>query len=454
MDFLFSIVAFVVLVGVLVAVHEYGHYLVARLCNVKVLRYSIGFGKVLWSKRTGLDQTEYCLSAIPLGGYVQLLDERSEEVDANEKHRAFNNQSATKRILILLAGPFANFLFAIVAYMTMFSVGIPGVVPIIGEIESGSIAWQNNLRSGDQIVNVGGKEVQTWQASLISMIGEILDDEQIKITLKDKFGNPKYATLDVTGRTKELTAPNALMPALGFRPFIPTIKPIIESVIPDGPADRAGLLPEDVIQKVDEVDIKNWNQFADIIVAKPNQYIELEIKRLDETYRKTVLLDTNADNENQGFIGLRARIDQDQVQQYQAIQKYRFPKSLTMAINETNQMIVLTLNMFGKMIRGQISGKNLSGPVGIAKDAGTVAKRGFIATLSFMAIISISLGILNLFPLPILDGGQIVFVLVEKLIGRPLPEKVQIVFQQFGIGALLFLMVFALYNDLIRIFDW
>ena len=454
MDFLFSILAFIILVGVLVAIHEYGHYLLARLCNVKVLRYSIGFGKVLWSKRTGLDKTEYCLSAIPLGGYVQLLDERSEEVNENEKHRAFNNQSATKRILILLAGPFANFLFAIVAYMTMFSVGVPGVVPIIGEIESGSIAWQNNLRSGDQIINVGEKEVQTWQASLISMIGEILDDEQINITLKDKFGNVKYATLDVTGRTKELTAPNALMPALGFKPFVPSIKPIIESVITDGPADRAGLLPEDVIQKVDDVDINNWKQFAEIIVARPNQNIQLEIKRQDRTYLKTVLLDSNADNNNQGFIGLKARIDEDQLKQYQAIQKYRFPKSLTMAINETNQMIVLTLNMFGKMIQGQISGKNLSGPVGIARDAGTVAKRGFIATLSFMAIISISLGILNLFPLPILDGGQIVFVLIEKLIGRPLPERIQIVFQQFGIGALLFLMVFALYNDLIRIFDW
>ncbi len=454
MDFLFSILAFIILVGVLVAIHEYGHYLLARLCNVKVLRYSIGFGKVLWSKKTGLDQTEYCLSAIPLGGYVQLLDERSEEVNENEKHRAFNNQSATKRILILLAGPFANFFFAIVAYMTMFSLGVPGVVPIIGEIEPESIAWQNNLKSGDQIINVGEKEVQTWQASLISMIGEILDDEQINVTLKDKFGNVKYATLDVTGRTKELTAPNALMPALGFKPFVPSIKPIIESVITDGPADRAGLLPEDVIQKVDDVDINNWNQFAEIIVARPNQNIQLEIKRQDRTYLKTVLLDSNADNNNQGFIGLKARIDEDQLKQYQAIQKYRFPKSLTMAINETNQMVVLTLNMFGKMIQGQISGKNLSGPVGIARDAGTVAKRGFIATLSFMAIISISLGILNLFPLPILDGGQIVFVLIEKLIGRPLPERIQIVFQQFGIGALLFLMVFALYNDLIRIFDW
>ena len=454
MDFLFSILAFIILVGVLVAIHEYGHYLLARLCNVKVLRYSIGFGKVLWSKKTGLDQTEYCLSAIPLGGYVQLLDERSEEVNENEKHRAFNNQSATKRILILLAGPFANFFFAIVAYMTMFSLGVPGVVPIIGEIEPESIAWQNNLKSGDQIINVGEKEVQTWQASLISMIGEILDDEQINITLKDKFGNVKYATLDVTGRTKELTAPNALMPALGFKPFVPSIKPIIESVITDGPADRAGLLPEDVIQKVDDVDINNWKQFAEIIVARPNQNIQLEIKRQDRTYLKTVLLDSNADNNNQGFIGLKARIDEDQLKQYQAIQKYRFPKSLTMAINETNQMIVLTLNMFGKMIQGQISGKNLSGPVGIARDAGTVAKRGFIATLSFMAIISISLGILNLFPLPILDGGQIVFVLIEKLIGRPLSERIQIVFQQFGIGALLFLMVFALYNDLIRIFDW
>ena len=454
MDFLFSILAFIILVGVLVAIHEYGHYLLARLCNVKVLRYSIGFGKVLWSKKTGLDQTEYCLSAIPLGGYVQLLDERSEEVNENEKHRAFNNQSATKRILILLAGPFANFFFAIVAYMTMFSLGVPGVVPIIGEIEPESIAWQNNLKSGDQIINVGEKEVQTWQASLISMIGEILDDEQINITLKDKFGNVKYATLDVTGRTKELTAPNALMPALGFKPFVPSIKPIIESVITDGPADRAGLLPEDVIQKVDDVDINNWKQFAEIIVARPNQNIQLEIKRQDRTYLKTVLLDSNADNNNQGFIGLKARIDEDQLKQYQAIQKYRFPKSLTMAINETNQMVVLTLNMFGKMIQGQISGKNLSGPVGIARDAGTVAKRGFIATLSFMAIISISLGILNLFPLPILDGGQIVFVLIEKLIGRPLSERIQIVFQQFGIGALLFLMVFALYNDLIRIFDW
>ena len=244
------------------------------------------------------------------------------------------------------------------------------------------------------------------------------------------------------------------MPALGFKPFVPSIKPIIESVITDGPADRAGLLPEDVIQKVDDVDINNWNQFAEIIVARPNQNIQLEIKRQDRTYLKTVLLDSNADNNNQGFIGLKARIDEDQLKQYQAIQKYRFPKSLTMAINETNQMIVLTLNMFGKMIQGQISGKNLSGPGGIARDAGTVAKRGFIATLSFMAIISISLGILNLFPLPILDGGQIVFVLIEKLIGRPLPERIQIVFQQFGIGALLFLMVFALYNDLIRIFDW
>ncbi|MCK5904935.1 MAG: RIP metalloprotease RseP, partial [Gammaproteobacteria bacterium] len=173
-----------------------------------------------------------------------------------------------------------------------------------------------------------------------------------------------------------------------------------------------------------------------------------------QTYQKTVFLGTKADNINQGFIGITARIDADQVKKYQAIQQYRFPKSLTMAINETNQMIVLTLNMFGKMVRGQISGKNLSGPVGIAKDAGMVAKRGLIATLSFMAIISISLGILNLFPLPILDGGQIVFVLIEKLIGRPIPEKIQIVFQQFGIGALLFLMIFALYNDLIRIFGW
>ena len=453
MDFLFSIIAFIVLVGVLVAIHEYGHYLAARLCNVKVLRYSIGFGKVFWSKKIGRDQTEYCLSAIPLGGYVQLLDERNDEVDESELHRAFNTQSATKRIFILCAGPFANFLFSIVAYMTMFSIGIPGMIPIIGDVEPDSIAWQSNLRSEDKIVNIGGKNVKTWQDSLISMIGDILDDEHIKITAIDKSGNNKTVVLDVTGRTKELTSPNTLMPGLGFKPFIPTIKPIIESVIPDGPADKADLLPGDIILKVNDIDIKNWNHFSEIITTNPNQNIDVEIKRLDKFYQTTVFLDSKTDDANQGFIGLRARIDENEIKKYQAIQQYGFPENLTMALNQTNQMIILTLNMLGKMVTGQISGKNLSGPIGIAKDAGTVAKRGLIATLSFMAIISISLGILNLFPLPILDGGQILFVLIEKLIRRPIPEKIQIIFQQIGVGALLFLMVFALYNDLIRIFS-
>ena len=453
MDFLFSIIAFIVLVGVLVAIHEYGHYLAARLCNVKVLRYSIGFGKVFLSKKIGRDQTEYCLSAIPLGGYVQLLDERNDEVDESELHRAFNTQSATKRIFILCAGPFANFLFSIVAYMTMFSIGIPGMIPIIGDVEPDSIAWQSNLRSEDKIVNIGGKDVKTWQDSLISMIGDILDDEQIKITAIDKSGNNKTVVLDVTGRTKELTSPNTLMPGLGFKPFIPTIKPIIESVIPDGPADKADLLPGDIILKVNDIDIKNWKHFSEIITTNPNQNIDVEIKRLDKFYQTTVFLDSRTDDANQGFIGLRARIDENEIKKYQAIQQYGFPENLTMALNQTNQMIILTLNMLGKMVTGQISGKNLSGPIGIAKDAGTVAKRGLIATLSFMAIISISLGILNLFPLPILDGGQILFVLIEKLIRRPIPEKIQIIFQQIGVGALLFLMVFAVYNDLIRIFS-
>ena len=453
MDFLFSIIAFIVLVGVLVAIHEYGHYLAARLCNVKVLRYSIGFGKVFLSKKIGRDQTEYCLSAIPLGGYVQLLDERNDEVDKSELDRAFNTQSATKRIFILCAGPFANFLFSIVAYMTMFSVGIPGVIPIIGDVEPDSIAWQSNLRSEDKIVNIGGKDVKTWQDSLISMIGDILDDEQIKITAIDKSGNNKTVVLDVTGRTKELTSPNTLMPGLGFKPFIPAIKPIIESVIPDGPADKADLMSGDIILKVNDIDIKNWNHFSEIIITNPNQNIDIEIKRLDKFYQTIVFLDSRTDDENQGFIGLQARIDENEIKKYQAIQQYSFPENLTMALNQTNQMIILTLNMFGKMVTGQISGKNLSGPLGIAKDAGTVAKRGLIATLSFMAIISISLGILNLFPLPILDGGQILFVLIEKIIRRPIPEKIQIIFQQIGVGALLFSMVFAVYNDLIRIFS-
>ena len=453
MDFLFSIIAFIVLVGVLVAIHEYGHFLAAKLCNVKVLRYSIGFGKVLISRKTGHDQTEYCLSAIPLGGYVQLLDERSEDVAKEEKHRAFNRQSATKRIFILFAGPLANFLFSIVAYIFMFSSGIPGTVPLIGDVEPQSIAWENNIRTGDQIVNVGGREVTTWQGTLISMIGEILDDEIIMLSVIDELNNKKDIVLDVTGRTKELTAPNAIFSGLGFQPFQPIINPVIASVTENSPAEKAGLKSGDILLTIDGTEINGLEQFVELVFSRPGKRVDIEIQRNGEVYLTEVKLGVKEDDASKGFIGLGTTIDKEQINQYLAIEKYSFPQNLTMAIDQTNEMIVLTLNMFGKMITGQISGKNLSGPVGIAKDAGTVAKRGLIATLSFMAIISISLGILNLLPVPVLDGGQIVFVLIEKIIRRPLPDKIQIVFQQIGVGALLFLMVFALYNDLTRIFN-
>ena len=453
MDFLFSIIAFIVLVGVLVAIHEYGHFLAAKLCNVKVLRYSIGFGKVLISRKRGQDQTEYCLSAIPLGGYVQLLDERSEDVPKEQQHRAFNRQSATKRIFILFAGPLANFLFAIVAYIFMFSSGIPGTVPLIGDVEPQSIAWQNNIRTGDRIVNVGDREVKTWQGALISMIGEVLDDEIIKLSVIDESNNRKDLVLDVTGRTKELTAPNAIFSGLGFQPFQPIINPIIASVAVNSPADKAGLKSGDTLLKIDNIEVKGLEQFVELVISRPDKQVDIEIQRNGETYLTEVNLGVKDDDSTKGFIGIGTTIDKEQINKYLAVEKYSFPQNFTMAIDQTNEMIVLTLNMFGKMITGQISGKNLSGPVGIAKDAGTVAKRGLIATLSFMAIISISLGILNLLPVPVLDGGQIVFVLVEKIIRRPLPEKIQIVFQQIGVGALLFLMVFALYNDLIRIFN-
>jgi len=453
MDFLFSIIAFIVLVGVLVAIHEYGHFLAAKLCNVKVLRYSIGFGKVLISRKRGQDQTEYCLSAIPLGGYVQLLDERSEDVPKEQQHRAFNRQSATKRIFILFAGPLVNFLFAIVAYIFMFSSGIPGTVPLIGDVEPQSIAWQNNIRTGDRIVNVGDREVKTWQGALISMIGEVLDDEIIKLSVIDESNNRKDIVLDVTGRTKELTAPNAIFSGLGFQPFQPIINPIIASVAVNSPADKAGLKSGDTLLKIDNIEVKGLEQFVELVISRPDKQVDIEIQRNGETYLTEVNLGVKDDDSTKGFIGIGTTIDKEQINKYLAVEKYSFPQNFTMAIDQTNEMIVLTLNMFGKMITGQISGKNLSGPVGIAKDAGTVAKRGLIATLSFMAIISISLGILNLLPVPVLDGGQIVFVLVEKIIRRPLPEKIQIVFQQIGVGALLFLMVFALYNDLIRIFN-
>lgn len=452
MDFLFSVIAFIVLVGVLVAIHEYGHFIAAKLCNVKVLRYSIGFGKVLASKRSGNDQTEYCLSLIPLGGYVQLLDERSEDVAEEEKDRAFNNQTPIKKIFILFAGPAANFIFSIIAYMLMFSAGVPGQKPIIGEVDQQSIAWEANIRAGDEIISVGDRDVKTWQSALISMIGEVLEDEQISIQLINANGSEKNALLDVSGRTKELTSPDLLFPGLGFTPESPNLSPIVVSVVPDSPADQSGLKKDDILKSIDGIEIQNIDQFSQLIMDRPNTLIDLLIERDGMDYETDVSLTTREDNKSMGYIGLQTTFNQDQLQEYMAIEKYSFTQSFLMSIEETNRMIGLTLNMLGKMVTGQISSDNLSGPVGIAKDAGTVAKRGIIATLSFMAIISISLGILNLLPIPVLDGGQILFVCIETVIRRPLPEKIQMAFQQIGVTALLFLMVFALYNDLARIF--
>ena len=334
----------------------------------------------------------------------------------------------------------------------MFSAGVPGQKPIIGDVDQQSIAWKANIRAGDEIISVGDRDVKTWQSALISMIGEVLEDEQISIQLINANGSEKNALLDVSGRTKELTSPDLLFPGLGFTPESPNLKPIVVSVVPDSPADQSGLKKDDILKSIDGIEIQNIEQFSQLIMDRPNALIDLLIERDGMDYETDVSLTTREDNKSMGYIGLQTTFDQDQLQEYMAIEKYSFTQSFLMSIEETNRMIGLTLNMLGKMVTGQISSDNLSGPVGIAKDAGTVAKRGIIATLSFMAIISISLGILNLLPIPVLDGGQILFVCIETVIRRPLPEKIQMAFQQIGVTALLFLMVFALYNDLARIF--
>ena len=334
----------------------------------------------------------------------------------------------------------------------MFSAGVPGQKPIIGNVDQQSIAWEASIREGDEIISVGDRAVKTWQSALISMIGEVLEDEQISIQLIDTNGRQKNALLDVTGRTKELTSPDLLFPGLGFSPQSPNLKPIVVSVVSNSPADQSGLKKDDILKSIDGIEIININQFSQLIMDRPNAEIDLLINRDKEDYITKVSLSSREDNKAMGYIGLQTTLDQNQLQEYMAVEQYSFAQSFLMSIEETNRMIVLTLNMLGKMVTGQISSDNLSGPVGIAKDAGTVAKRGIIATLSFMAIISISLGILNLLPIPVLDGGQILFVCIETVIRRPLHEKIQMVFQQIGVMALLFLMVFALYNDLMRIF--
>lgn len=454
MNVLISISAFVVAIGILVAVHEYGHFVAARRCGVRVLRFSIGFGRPLWLRRVGEDATEYCLSAIPFGGYVRLLDERDAPVEPHERHRAFNHQPAAARMAILAAGPVMNFVFAILAYWCMFMIGVPGARPVVGEITAGSIAAQSGLHDRDLIVSVGGRATATWEGVVVAMLDQLLDGGEITLAVRGRDGAERSVLLDVRGQAPELTEPGQLFPGMGITPWSPELPPVLGELLPGGSAARAGLRAGDRVTSADGAAIANWPAWVELIRSRPGEVMQIVIER--DGRSMTLPLQVDRVNEGEravGRIGAAPQIPAGFHEQLRAVERYPAFPAFGQSLHKTWEMSTLTLRMIGRMIVGDVSVKNISGPINIAQYAGYSASVGLAPFLGFLAVVSLSLGILNLLPVPMLDGGQIVMQLAEAVRGAPLPERMQLIGQQVGIALLLLLMSLAFYNDISRLLD-
>jgi regulator of sigma E protease len=451
-SFLGSAVAFVVAIAVLVAIHEYGHYAIARAFGVKVLRFSIGFGRPLWLRRGGPDGTEYCVSAIPLGGYVKLLDERDCDVPFAERDRAFNRQSPGARIAILAAGPAFNLAFAVLAYWLMFMAGVPGTKPVVGEVTAGSPAALAGLRSADELLRVAGRPVFTWEGATLAMLDAVLAGDGIALEVRGRDGASRDLRLPTAGREAELTEPGRLFAGLGFRTWAPELPAVIGELVPGGPAEQAGLRPDDRITAIDGEPVAGWEAVVDRVRASPGRQLVLDVRRGVADLRVELAVERAVvDGAERGRIGAAVRVPMAEFEAMRAVERYGPVPALGRAIGRTWEMSALTLRMMGRMVIGDVSPKNISGPINIAQYAGASAAVGPTAFLAFLAIVSISLGVLNLLPVPMLDGGQIVYTLAEAAKGSPLSERAQAVGQQVGIFLLLLLMTFAFYNDLSRL---
>lgn len=453
---IYSILAFIVAIGVLVTVHEFGHFWVARKLGVKVLRFSVGFGKPLLLWKSGVDQTEYVIAAIPFGGYVKMLDEREGEVEEHELIRAFNQKSVWRRIAIVVAGPAFNFLFAIVAYYLIFLVGVSGVKPIIGEISNPSPAYTAGIQQGDLILAVNGIETASWERARFAMLEESVSAEQIVLQVQGQDLQIRDKVIDI--RALELLKEEQinLMRDLGISTWRPDVPPIIAEVLPDGAASQAGLLAEDEIISLDNIVIINATQWVNHIRANAATEMALRVLREGVEVELTIIPRSRTEaGETYGYIGVRNRIEIPEAvrREMTVTERYGPLQGITEAVDKTWRMTWLTLRVLGKLVTGEASVRNLSGPITIAHYAGVSARIGLEPFLGFLAIISISLGVLNLLPVPMLDGGHLFYYLVEIFKGSPVSEQTEIIGQKIGIMLLFGLMSIAIYNDLLRLVE-
>ncbi len=452
-----SIVAFIVAIGVLVSVHEFGHYWVARQLGFKVLRYSVGFGKPLWLRHgRPPDRIEYVLAAIPLGGYVRLLDEREGPVPPEDLPRAFNRRPPLARIAVLLAGPAANFLFAIVAYWLLFMQGVPGLKPVIGEVAPESLAAAADLRPLDELLRVGDQATGTRQAAVLGILEAVVDDGRVALAVRGDDGRERSVDIVVPeAERRALTEPGTLLRGLGFSFWFPPQPVLVAELTPGEVAETAGVRTGDRIVQVDGIEVADYSAFLSEIRSRPGRRTVLTaIRDGRELAIEIVPRAVVEDGQTVGKIGLGAALGSPEAfpERMRTNERYGPVAAVLPALAETWHKSALTVQFLWRMVTGDVSTKNISGPINIAQYAGLTASEGFIYYLGFLALVSISLAVLNLLPVPVLDGGQVAFQLIEMAKGAPLSMQAQVIGQKVGIAMLVALMGFAFYNDLTRLF--
>ncbi|MFC5301207.1 RIP metalloprotease RseP [Azospira restricta] len=450
-DFLYYLAAFAVVIGVLVVVHEYGHYAVARLCGVKVLRFSVGFGRAIWLRRFGADQTEWAIGLFPLGGYVKMLDEREAPVAAHELHRAFNRQSVWRRIAIVAAGPLANFLLAIVVYWGVFWHGTEELRPVLGTPPAATAAAAAGVENGERVVKVAGEAVQTWEDVRWRLLQLASDDNDALLEVINERHEIAVRRLDLAA-IREAGWEGDAFQRLGLTYFRPQLPPVIGRVLGGSAGERAGLQAGDVFLEIEGEKIATWADVVRIVRAAPGKSLQVLLVRGESELALTAVPDLQEERGRRlGRLGISVQETGQRRDDLTVVVAYGPVDAFGRALHETWEKSVFSLVMLGKMVTGEVSWRNLSGPVTIADYAGQSAKLGIEYYLKFMALVSISLGVLNLLPIPILDGGHLMYYVVEIIKRGPLSERSMEIGQQIGLALLLMLMAFAFYNDINRL---
>ncbi len=447
-DFVWAVAGFIVALSILVCFHEFGHYWVARRCGVKVLRFCLGWGRP-WKSWYSRDGVEWAIAPYPTGGYVTMPDEREAPVPKHERHLAFNNQSIPRKMAILVAGPAANFLLAIVIYWLILMIGMPGFKPMIAEPREGTAAAEAGLREGDQILAVGGKHTATWTDLRLSLIDDTLGADSMQLSVRGADGGLREVALSLSGVRPD---PEFLFTDIGLDMYQPRIRPVLGDIVPGESADIAGLQSGDRVLSIDGEEVNEWIDLIHLVRAREGKIVRFEIEREGSNLPIDVVIGAIEDRgKTVGRLGAGPMGSDEIWQNLRALRQLGPVDALPAAVGQTWQMTQLTLRVLWHMVLGEVSVKNVSGPIQIAQVAGDTARVGLVHFLSFMAVVSVSLGVLNLLPIPLLDGGHLLMYAVEAIKGRPLSERAQVAAQYVGLAFIGALMVLAVFNDIMRL---